>query len=118
MQSKIDAPTKIKDKILNWLANGETGISSEAMAFKMAGVNQKAWCGGTHPSDGDDFKRCMKLVNEVPEIRTRLEEMCSVSKCWKALIDNWESVEKCYVDHGYCDTTEMMRTIYRKATAE
>jgi len=87
----------MKDKILNWLATGETGISSKAIAFKMAGIeNDCKW--NTIPHDPDDFKRCLKLVNLIPEIRQRLDEMRSVSIKWNVLIENWKQVEDSFMD--------------------
>ena len=92
--NKCDTQTKI----LQWLATGEKGISSEAIAFKMAGVvpgNKRSW--PTHPYDPSDFKRCLKLVNFIPEIRSRLDEMRSISREWNAIIEHWKEVEECFM---------------------
>jgi len=86
----------IKTKILQWFATGERGISSEAIAYQMAGIkNGRKW--NIHPSDPDDFKRCLKLVNLIPEIRLRLDEMRQVSAEWNALVENWKAVEDCFM---------------------
>lgn len=83
-------------KIMNWLANGETGISSDAIAFKMSGViNGRTFL--THPIDPDDFKRCLKLINLIPEIRPRLSEMREISPEWNALIEHWSDVETSFM---------------------
>lgn len=110
-------------KIINWIANGETGVSSEAIAFQMAGVdNHRKF--SSHPCDPSDFKRCLKLVNEIPEIRVRLDEMRHKSKYWNALIDNWDKLEKCFleevggwlvdkdIDKRATKTYNMMQEIY------
>lgn len=84
-------------KILQWMATGKTGVSSEAIAYQMAGIeNGRKW--STHPGDPDDFKRCLKLVNQIPEIRPRLDEMRSVSPHWNSLIDHWNELEKCFME--------------------
>lgn len=87
----------IKSEILNWLANGEVGMSSKTIAYKMAGIVYNDSY-GAHPLDPSDFKRCLKLVNMIPEIRPRLDEMRAVSKYWNALIENWDKLEKCFMD--------------------
>ena len=87
----------MEKKIINWLANGERGSSSEAIAFQMLGQKQndsRGWC---HPHDPADFKRCLKLIFAVPEIRPRLHEMRQHSIYWNALIERWDEVERCFL---------------------
>lgn len=82
-------------KILDWLANGETGISSRAIAYKMLGVRStKEW--DSHPKDPDDFRRCLLLVDRVPGIRKKIGKMRRVSRFWRELIDHWDDIEKCF----------------------
>lgn len=86
----------LQEKILHWLATGETGTSSKTIAFVMVGEQpQRNFM--NHPSDPDDFKRCLKLLREIPEIRPRLDEMRCISPKWNALIDHWQEVEDCFM---------------------
>ncbi len=86
----------LEKKLLIWLLTGETGISSKAIASVMAGVRVDDTF-GTTPSDPDDFKRCLKLVNLIPEIRPRLSEMRTVSFRWGVLIENWDKLESSFM---------------------
>ena len=88
--------TELERKIVSWLANGETGDSSESIAFTMLGITAKRWGMGT-PSDPADLKRCLKLLREVPEIRPRMGEMKAASPHWAALIDRWDELEACFM---------------------
>ena len=119
----------IKTKILQWLATGEKGISSEAIAFKMAGVVPgRSW--STHPYDPSDFKQCLKLVNFIPEIRSRLDEMRSISREWNAIIEHWKEIEECFMgevaewltaehsDKRAHKTYELMRKVYAGAVTQ
>ena len=87
----------IERKILEWLSNGETGVSSNTIAFKMVGLKYKYGYIGSHPGDPSDFKRCLKLINRIPEIRDRLSEMRDVSPEWSTLVDHWKEVENCFM---------------------
>ncbi len=119
---------ELNDKILQWFITGETGISSEAIACKMSGMNNDRTY--THPLDPDDFKRCLKLVNRIPEIRTRLDEMRSVSPYWNALIEHWKEVEDSFMSevpewltgHEYhkkaTQTYALMEKIYNKVRSK
>lgn len=100
----------MKDKIINWLAFGERGASSEAIAFKMLGKDGK-WPAWT-PSDPSDFKRCLKLLRDVPEIRPRLHEMRDVSERWAKLIDRWDEVEACFMEEvsGWLDDKDQRKS--------
>lgn len=102
----------IKTEILQWLATGETGISSMALAFKIAGVEDSRKF-NTHPHDPDDFKRCLKLIKHIPEIRSRLDEMRSLSPEWNALVEHWKEVEDCFME----EVSEWLTTSYSQKRA-
>lgn len=116
----------IRCLLLRWFAWGETGISSEAIAYHMAGI-ENARKNNTHPSDPDDFKRCLKLVNAIPEIRLRLDEMRPLSAEWNALVENWKEVEDCFMSEvaewltvkyspkRAAKTYKLMEKIYKEA---
>ena len=90
----------MKDKILNWFATGESGISSKAMACAIADLQfDKMWAGcGNHPSDPADFNLCLKFLAAVPEARQQLDKVAALSKTWAKLVENWAGVEKCFID--------------------
>ena len=78
---------------VEWLASGERGISSEHMFYVLTGIPAgRIRPGSHHPLDPDDFKRCEKLLRQVPEFRIRLDEMRLVSSVWGALVDNWNKL--------------------------
>ena len=85
--------TELETKIICWLANGERGLSSKAIAFKLLlpGV-EKCSVFLNHPHDPDDIRRCFMLVDLSPEIRNRIEEMKNISVAWSDIIDNWDKI--------------------------
>lgn len=88
----------MKDKVLEWFVQGETGISSEAMARAVCGMARdrewSAW--GDHPSDPDDFKRCVKFLGAVPEARQHMDKVAKLSKVWKRLVEHWDELESLF----------------------
>lgn len=78
-----------------WLAHGAKGISSSTM-FKY--LDGRDITGGweSHPSDPDDFGRCYKLLQAVPQWKTQLHEMSAVSPVWARLVDNWDKLTEMY----------------------
>jgi hypothetical protein len=70
-----------------WLEQGERGLSSETMFTRFTGIeldgNRDA------PADGDDFRRCRLLLEQVPEFQAQLHLMKDVSKEWHGLVDCW-----------------------------
>jgi len=98
-----------QQQILKWLANGRIGVSSKVIAMVMLG--QKAHIRGFDrdvPHDPADFCRCLKLLQRAPEIRSNLKELKSVSKKWDVLVDNWDRVEKAFMDEaaGWLDDSD------------
>lgn len=101
--------------ILNWLFNGETGISSKAMAATALGVHiEDAW-DREPPQDPDDFNRCLKLVRAAPEVRESFDKIAALSPAWAAIVANWEKIESRFLDEAGIDwrkAREAPRTYY------
>lgn len=78
-----------------WLINGEHGISSETMFKYLDGrdITRGKEC---TPSDPDDFKRCYKLLQAVPQWKSQLHKMKAVSPVWEKLVDNWDKLTEMY----------------------
>lgn len=88
--------TPAQRKTLEWLANGETGVSSKTMAFWLAfDIKMEDGC---HPWDPADLDRCLRLLDRVPEMRPHLPRMAEISRVWSAMIDRWEEIERCHLD--------------------
>tara|TARA_R110000851_G_scaffold100026_4_gene215447 strand:+ start:130 stop:474 length:345 start_codon:yes stop_codon:yes gene_type:complete len=103
----------IEKKILVWIASGETGVSSKAMAFAAVGIENKGSFGNHAPSDPADFNRCLKLVKEIPEIENHFDTIADLSDDWELLIDRWEEVEKCFLDEvgfDWCNARKAPKT--------
>lgn len=85
-------------RILAWLANGETGTSSETMAFWLGFSLRKE--DGSHPLDPSDFNRCLQLLHLVPELRTSLDRLAGLSPEWAALAASWGEIEASFLDEA------------------
>lgn len=82
--------------ILHWLANGETGMSSETMAFWLGfGIRTNRL---RHPLDAGDFGRCLGLLCAAPALRDTLTDMAVLSPHWEALVMHWADIERQYHD--------------------
>lgn len=80
--------------ILAWFANGETGLSSKAMASAAAGIDPTS---KSHPCDPADLNRCIKLVDRVPAVRDQFAAIALMSPQWKAVTDNWDLLRETFV---------------------
>ncbi|MFL0980268.1 hypothetical protein [Vibrio parahaemolyticus] len=83
-------------KILTWLAQERTGLSSECMAFTAAGIECRRY--GSYPHDPSDFNRCLVLIHNVPEIRTHFSDIAKLNIQWKALISRWDELEETFIE--------------------
>lgn len=82
------ATYKLPENAVRWLYGGEKGNSSKVMFSAITGLPT----GGTTPKtpkDPDDFKRCMLLIDEVPEFESELHKVAALSPVWKNIVDNW-----------------------------
>lgn len=83
-------------KIGTWLIDGNTGLSSKAMAA--------VWLGGSSsriyaPSDPSDFKRCIQFLEQCidPSNRgTLVMQMAEFTTDWKNIMQNWLKLVELY----------------------
>ena len=77
-------------RITEWLAVGERGISSEAIALTALG-ERPTGCRASWPRDPSDLRRCLLLLDASPEARDDglliLAERCPE---WAALVNVWD----------------------------
>lgn len=73
--------------------NGERGTSSEYMwSVFMHHENGSTILnpiGLYHPHDPDDFRRCVLLLEVVPEWKEKLHLLKDASPVWTKLVENW-----------------------------
>lgn len=92
-EPKANQEDTAREKALWWLANGFVGMSSKTMCnFFLGNKDFKI----NHPHDPDDFSRCYKLLQAVPEWKRRISELQSLSPQWKNLSENWDKLTEMY----------------------
>ena len=77
---------------LMWIVGDDTGASSEDLWAHMLGVARRYV---DHPYDPDDIGRCFRLLDQVPQWKSRLPEMAHYSDAWKYLVENWDKIRAC-----------------------
>lgn len=95
---------EISNELLKWIATGERGVSSETIVTMLAGVDLVQGR-GCEPYDPSDFRRCLLLLEAVPELKPKMERMKFVSEYWKLLIENWDELVKMYNEEKHNGTT-------------
>lgn len=76
-----------------WLVAGERGASSNAIVAHLRGVPVCEFgAQGAHPHDPDDFQRCLKLLEDVPEIKADFMRMSEVCEVWARLTAHWPAI--------------------------
>jgi hypothetical protein len=78
----------IEQRANDWLLNGETGLSSETICRFMLGKHN---ADPSHPYDPSDLRRCILLLDRIPEWQPRMAEMQAVPG-WERLALEWERV--------------------------
>lgn len=86
---------KASAELVTWLASGRRGMSSNALATYLTGIecrhpsDRDAW---DHPHDPDDMARCRKLLDSVGVIRLLFPGMGSASPEWAVLVEHWQEL--------------------------
>lgn len=79
----------IEKRALAWSRGNDTGSSSKAMARILAGEKVRD---PAYPSDGGDLGRCLRLLEAIPEWKSRLGEVAAAGPEWAALVAHWDEL--------------------------
>lgn len=93
-EPEVDQSKDVIEKAMWWIANGHVGMSSKTMWNCL--MNNTKPFPINHPHDPDDFSRCYKLLQAVPEWRKELHKLKPLSKAWSNLVDNWDKLTEMY----------------------
>lgn len=86
----------LESKCIDWLIQGEKGISSEAMCAAVLGRKPERRWPGNWPHDPDDLKRCLLFLKAVPEARDHLDKVAKINATWRRLIARWDELESAF----------------------
>lgn len=92
-EPKADQSKGVQEKATWWINNGHVGMSSKTMWNCLIGNKGFSI---SHPYDPDDFSRCYKLLQAVPEWKNELQKLKALSKPWSNLVDNWDKLTEMY----------------------
>ena len=88
----------IPQSIVNWLAAGERGLSSESIVEYLYGLPtlEGHWRRSAphHPLDPADLRRCLLLLAESPETAAQFPRMREATPEWERLVDAWDGLER------------------------
>ncbi|HFZ1714792.1 TPA: hypothetical protein ACIJV0_003207 [Escherichia coli] len=80
-------------KVLKWQSTGDVGISSATLASIACGLKKNIY--GHHfgaPHDAADFRRCVALVEQIPEIRDSFDKVAKHVPAFKGILNEWDSL--------------------------
>jgi len=100
----------LSKKAIQWIATGEKGSSSMTMWNCLIGNKDFPV---NHPCDPDDFSRCYKLLEAVPEWKAELHKLKTLSWPWSNLVDNWDKLTEMYEQNVQEQMYELMEILIR-----
>lgn len=76
--------------VVEWLASGDTGISSETIAFWLSDKVRHKWA--HPPADPSDLGRCLRLLDRCPQLADRFNEMAEIGGEWPTFVERWDEM--------------------------
>jgi len=94
-EPKADQSKTVRERAIWWFSKGEVGLSSKVMCtfFLTGGI---AGIFPHYPHDPDDFGRCYKLLEAIPEWKEELPDLATLSEPWSKLVENWDTLTEMY----------------------
>ena len=96
METNSDLRWPIDIRAEWWHSYGEKGLSSITIWNCLSGYKGFEI---NHPYDPDDFRRCYKLLELIPEWKSELHKLKELSYAWNNLIDNWDKLTEMYEEN-------------------
>lgn len=78
-----------QEKVIDWLASGETGNSSKSLAFEYLG---SAYSRIDAPHDPSDLGRCLRLIDKVPAVRKAVDALALKHPRWAIAAKAWDEM--------------------------
>lgn len=91
---------------MRWILSGDTGLSSEAICSHMQGIEPKR---ASYPGDPADLGRCLRLLERIPEWKSRIKEMAVYGPGWAGQVERWEELAATMADEVGIDWSKGKR---------
>jgi len=88
----ISGDAHAMDRVLAWLASGDTGISSESLAYEFLNQERPGRSGCHPPLDPADLGRCLRFLALVPEARICVDRLAAKNKGWELAAKAWDAI--------------------------
>lgn len=79
-----------RQRAMEWIANGEVGISSKTMWSALMGVPYDQ---ADFPYDADDFRRCWLFAQTAELLPVDFEVICQVYPWWRNIYEIWHEMD-------------------------
>ena len=85
----------IEQRALGWVVSDDTGSSSKAIFKHMMNLPGAKY---DYPSDPSDLGRCLRLLDLIPEWKSRIHEMAQYSPGWAGQVAVWDDLAAIMAD--------------------
>ena len=98
--------------LIEWLTGHDTGRSSLSIVRRNFNLSGEYY----HPLDADDFGRCYRLLENVPQIK--LSTMVGASPIWNKMVYAWPILEIYYKENDFSRISQKIDEIEKEASEE
>lgn len=84
--------TRPAESLTHWLVYGERGVSSNTIVSYLMGSPPAPPGFHDHPYDPADLRRCLLLLEQVPDLMQIFPRMATCSPVWAALVKQWSEL--------------------------
>ena len=116
MKAEHEASIAHLPPLERWLSNWDKGISSMTMAVAIlppdstvpSSCRPYVAANAGIPHDADDFGRCIRLLDAIPEFRDDLHKVSEKYSEWEPIIDHWNELEELYRSQRFDELTQRL----------
>lgn len=83
----------IEEQVKKYFDTCPTSLSGQFMALYLGYGIRIDVLADQHPSNPEKMWGCLRLLDECPSLREKLDDLRVVSKGWDAAVNHWQSLE-------------------------
>lgn len=112
MKDKMQINLETAIKIIDWAGGGNVGVSSNTILYAITGKSVYSKSRDV-PYDGADLRRCIELLEDIPELKEHLHMVAEEYPIWIPFVREWDTLVDMYYE-DFASLRELIQKLIKE----